>query len=299
MAQGTGVLMNSNTREPAVGTSICIRPLTANDIPFGMWLKTQAGWNQTEADWHRCLALEPSGCFVAELGGVPAGTTTTCVFGSVAWVAMVLVRADVRGRGIGKALMTAALGYLEGRHVRSIRLDATPLGQPLYEKLGFASQFIHTRYDGILPPCGERVAGVEPVRRAQLSELAALDQSVTGTDRSKLLAQLYVEQSASFLSVCRDGRVAGYVSSRPRAHALQIGPCIASPDDGVLLLREACRLYGGQRVVMDIPNDNSQAIGHVEWLGLVPTRPLLRMNRGERVLERIENLWVSYGPEKG
>jgi hypothetical protein len=195
--------------------------------------------------------------------------------------------------------MTAALGYLEGRHVRSIRLDATPLGQPLYEKLGFASQFILTRYDGILPPCGVRVAGVEPVRQDQLSQLAAFDQLVTGTDRSKLLGQLYVEQPEAFLNVRRGGRVAGYVSSRPRAHALQIGPCIAGPDDGVLLLEEARRLYAGQRVVMDIPIDNSLAIRHVERLGLVPTRPLLRMNRGERLIERIENLWVSFGPEKG
>jgi len=38
-----------------------IRPFRASDVPLGMRLKDQAGWNQTEADWHRFLFLEPEG----------------------------------------------------------------------------------------------------------------------------------------------------------------------------------------------------------------------------------------------
>src|SRR5712692_11935001 len=106
---------------------ISIRRMTAADIPFGMGLKEQAGWNQTEADWQRCLELEPAGCFVAELDGTPVGTTTTCIFGPVAWVAMVLVEAAFRNRGIGTTLMRYALAFLDERGVRTVRLDATPL----------------------------------------------------------------------------------------------------------------------------------------------------------------------------
>ena len=68
---------------------IAIRLMTTRDVPLGMRLKEQAGWNQTEADWRRFLHLEPDGCFVAELDGVPVATTTTCVFGTTAWIAMV------------------------------------------------------------------------------------------------------------------------------------------------------------------------------------------------------------------
>ena len=70
---------------------IRVRGMTVDDVPLGMRLKGQAGWNQIEADWRRFLALEPDGCFVAELDGKPVATTTTCVFDSVAWIAMVLV----------------------------------------------------------------------------------------------------------------------------------------------------------------------------------------------------------------
>src|SRR5439155_20889733 len=120
---------------------IRVRRMTAPDVSLGMRLKEQAGWNQTEADWRRCLDLEPDGCFVAEFDAVAVGTTTTCIFGTVAWIAMVLVDSAMRGRGVGKALMNRALEYLDASGVRSVRLDATPLGQPLYEKLGFVEQF--------------------------------------------------------------------------------------------------------------------------------------------------------------
>ena len=68
-----------------------IRRMNAADVPLGMRLKTQAGWNQTEADWRRFLAMQPVGCFVAELDGRPVGTAVGCTFGPVAWIAMVLV----------------------------------------------------------------------------------------------------------------------------------------------------------------------------------------------------------------
>ena len=86
-----------------------IRDMTVADIPFGIRLKQQAGWNQVEADWRRLLGLQPDGCFVAELDGVPAGTVTTCRFGPVAWVAMMLVDESLRSRGIGRCLMKHAL----------------------------------------------------------------------------------------------------------------------------------------------------------------------------------------------
>lgn len=60
---------------------LAIRYFKPEDIPFGMRLKDEAGWNHTEADWRRALALQPDGCFLAEQGGEPVGTITSCVYG--------------------------------------------------------------------------------------------------------------------------------------------------------------------------------------------------------------------------
>jgi GNAT superfamily N-acetyltransferase len=272
--------------------------MTATDLAFGMRLKQQAGWNQTEADWRRALDLEPDGCFVAELDGRPVGTTTTCIFGPVAWVALVLVDATVRGRGIGTALMRHALAFLDERGVRSVRLDATPLGRPIYEKLGFVPQFELARYDGVLPSCGG-ARWVRPAGRNDLDRLLSLDRDVTGTDRHKLLLDLFTARFADLRVTNVPTRELGFITARPGEKAVQIGPCIAHPDTGHFLLKDAWGRYAGQRVFIDIPTAHTTAVELAEAQGLARQRHLLRMCRGEWVQERIEWLWASSGPEKG
>src|SRR5262249_977135 len=159
-------------------------------------------WNQLEGDWRRFLAMQPDGCFVAELDGSPVGTTNTCIFGAVAWIAMVLVDAEVRGQGIGKALMQHALAFLDHQGVRALRLDATPMGQPLYEKLGFVEEYQLHRYEGVLQSAGdllieEQVQQVPTAEPGDYEELFRLDQSICGTDRRKFLERLFRERPDS------------------------------------------------------------------------------------------------------
>ena len=40
---------------------IAIRQMLPADVELGMRLKTEAGWNQVEANWLRAIALEPEG----------------------------------------------------------------------------------------------------------------------------------------------------------------------------------------------------------------------------------------------
>jgi GNAT superfamily N-acetyltransferase len=277
---------------------LCIRRMTALDVSLGMRLKSQAGWNQTEADWQRFLDMEPDGCFVAELDGTPIATTVVCTFGPVAWVAMVLVDAAVRGRGIGTALMRHALAFLDERGVRSVRLDATPLGRPLYEKLGFIAQFELARHEGVLPPSAKAV-GVEPPRPEDFEELLAVDRAVTATDRRRLLLRFFTEHPDAVRMVRRGGRCLGFLTARPGTRALQIGPCIGDPDVGPPLFADAWNRYAGEYVFVDIPIGNTRAVELVAAHGLTVQRHLLRMCRGEVIVERIEELWASSGPAKG
>jgi GNAT superfamily N-acetyltransferase len=90
--------------------TVHIRTMKTDDLEFCLSLSKQAGWNQTEADWLRLMYFEPEGCFVAELDGSAVGTTTTCIFDRVAWIAMVLVDENHRRRGIGTHLLKHALG---------------------------------------------------------------------------------------------------------------------------------------------------------------------------------------------
>jgi len=273
--------------------------MTGADIPTGMRLKNQAGWNQVEADWRRMLDLQADGGFVAELDGAAIGTVVTCRFGPVAWVAMMLVEERVRGRGIGRALMVHALDDLDARGVQSVRLDATPLGRPLYESLGFAVETVYTRYQGIVS-AAERVPGLTSVHfHDVLERVRALDRDVTGTDRGRLLHRLAEEHPRALQVVANEGGVTGFLMSRPGSHARQIGPCIADGEAGPRLFAEARQRYAGESVFIDIPDGNAPAAAAATAMGMTPGRLLTRMGRGPRVVEDLTRLWASAGPEKG
>jgi len=279
---------------------IRIRPLIAAELALGLHLSRQAGWNQIEADWRRALDLQPNGCFVAEWNGTPAGTATTCIFGPVAWIAMVLVEESLRGRGIGAALMHQVLDFLDQSGVATVRLDATSLGQPLYKRLGFVEQFRLARYEGTLAPMLlSPSARVEVVASCDREALAALDESATRTNRRKLLDRLFGEQMDSVRCVQQDNRLTGFLTSRPGAKATFLGPCIASTEAGPLLLVDACHRHAGQRVFIDLPETNEAAIRLAETHGLTVQRYLTRMCRGAPVCEQVPWLWASSGPEKG
>src|SRR5438445_10891273 len=106
----------------------------------------------------------------------------TWAFGPVAWFGKVRVAVDPRGRGVGKALMGHALDFLERQGVRSVRLDATPLGQPLSEKQGFVAEYALLRYEGVLPH-GKEMANVEPLLPDHLENGLLLDRARTQTGR--------------------------------------------------------------------------------------------------------------------
>ena len=275
-----------------------IRPMTHADVPLGMRRKSQAAWNQLEADWLRFLDLQPDGAFVAEFDGTPAGTVATCIFGPVAWVAMVLVDAAQRGRGLGRALMERALQFLDGAGVQSVRLDATPLGQPLYEKLGFLPEYLLTRFEGT-PPRVEAPPGVSAAGPEHMDALVQLDRAVTGTDRERMILRVFAEHPDETRVVESPGRVEGYLMARPGARARFVGPCVARAGAGPLLLADAWRRHAAEPIFMDIPEGNAVALTLARAAGLMPQRTLMRMYRGVKVEERVADLWASSGPEKG
>src|SRR6516164_8335744 len=119
-----------------------IRTMTSADIPAGMRLKEISGWNQTADDWQRFLDASHQGCFV--------------------WVGMVLVDPAHRGQGIGTALLEKAIAYLDAAGIPAIKLDATPAGKPIYQKLGFLSEYEIERWVLRRTPQGLAATGELP-----------------------------------------------------------------------------------------------------------------------------------------
>jgi predicted N-acetyltransferase YhbS len=276
-----------------------IQTLRAADLPIGLQMSRDAGWNQTLADWRRFLKLAPQGCFRASVDDRLVGTVTTCQFGEVGWIGMMLVGAKWRRQGIGRALLQGAIQHLEANGATTIRLDATPAGMPLYETFGFQEQFLLHRYTGTVV-ADSAVAGVRAYRDSDDAARMALDARVIGYDRRRLLEALQQDPLHRCLVFWEGSTMLGYAMSRPGSRASFLGPCVAERDSaGCQLLSALLQKQVGQQVYLDVPQFNQAAVATLARARISPERPLLRMARGQARRELVTGLFASSGPEKG
>ena len=258
-----------------------LRLMTSADFAFAETLRAIAGWNQTAEDWQRFLTHEPEGCFVAEWNGAPAGTATTTSYGTdVAWIGMVLVHPDLRRHGIGKALLNRCIEYLQERRIRSIKLDATPLGKKLYDTLGFHDEWTMTRWETaglrLSAPAGKNTAG--PGLETQLVE--GLDAESFGVSRQKMIA-LTAKQSRGCLHRSAID-IDGYGLLRPGKRANYLGPVVARSSEIALhIVNSLVSQFPGEPIYWDIPDPNTAGATLAKSLGFAPQRQLIRMYLGE------------------
>jgi hypothetical protein len=182
--------------------------------------------------------------------------------------------------------------------VPTARLDATPLGKPLYESLGFVAEYTLERYHGQASLAADK-AVTQPLDAARIDALLAFDRAVAGYDRSRLILRLVEEFPESLRVVDRGAGVEGYVTFRPEVPATLVAPCIATPEAGPLLLADSWNRLAGQTVLLDVPTDHHQAQALARSRGFAVQRQLLRMVRGAPVSERTPAIWASVGPDLG
>ncbi|MEW6350866.1 MAG: GNAT family N-acetyltransferase [Thermodesulfobacteriota bacterium] len=275
-----------------------LRVMTVDDIPEAIRLKEIAGWNQTAADWGRFVSATPEGCFVAEHEGRVIGTTTSIVYeGRFAWIGMVLVEPQFRGQGIGTALFQRAISYLDAQGVPCLKLDATPQGRLLYEKLGFDPEYEIQRWMLKREP-NRSTAPREPER---IEDVLQLDLEIFGADRSRLLRSVLEEEPLFSLAVRQPAGLLGYAFGRHGARADQLGPWIArDPDVGRKLLLEFLCRSSRDVVCVDCPAPNPWVGPLVRAEGFEFARLLTRMHRGPNAHPgRPELVCGTLGPEFG
>jgi GNAT superfamily N-acetyltransferase len=283
-----------------------LRVMTKADICAAQRLKEIAGWNQTNTDWERFLEASEVGCFVAELDGQVRGTAATIAFENrFAWVGMVLVDPAYRGRGIGTKLLEQAIEYLDAQRIPCIKLDATPQGKPLYEKIGFSPEYEIERW--ILRRSPVPVTELSESGQSQgfspglLADIFETDRTVFGADRGFLLKSLH-QQTPEFTAGVKAGAtLQGYTFGRKGSFADHLGPWMAKDEATARkLLERFFTLSVRDVLIVDGLKSNRVAGPLLRSFGFTYTRPLTRMYRGDNAHPgRVERLCAILGPEFG
>jgi len=264
----------------ATGSTLTIRRMHEGDLPFLNEMVHIAGWNQIEADWRRYMRLQPDGCFVAEADGLPAGTLTTITYeDKIGWIGMLIVSPEYRGRGIGTTLLKHGIEYLRPQ-VQVIKLDATPQGQPLYEKLGFEAEYTIVRMSG-------KAAFSKESRHFYpmtdfFDAIIPFDAQAFGANRSRVLENLVREYSDYSFCALTDRVVTGYIMANRGRKAWHIAPWVCKNEHVAKgLLEEMLKRLSGENIYIDVPLTNAKAISLLESIGFTEQRRLERMYLGE------------------
>ena len=254
--------------------------MTPADIPVGLHLCRAAGWNQLEPDWRFFLESSPAGCSVVEEDGRVVGTVTTLRYG---WISMVLVDPEFRHRGIGTMLLQEALKLLSD--VETVRLDASPAGKPIYDKLGFLEEYPLSRLTSPPPsvahalmraaPALMPAPQVSPTTAQDLPRILNLDREIFGADRSTLLRYLYA-RAPEYAFVSGDA----YCFGRPGHSHDHIGPVVSPGLPTAQALIAACLASRPRPHVLDVPDSASLLQNWLCSSNFAPERPFTRMYRG-------------------
>jgi predicted GNAT family N-acyltransferase len=281
--------------------SFKIRPMIINDLDQAISLSKAEGWNQTENDWRLLVENPLNICLVAEYHNKVAGTATAFNHANkVAWIGMVLVDKSLRGHGAGKMLLTHIIDKL--KHVESIKLDATPAGQPLYQNLGFKEEHKIFRMTNVSPDNFSNKEN-EPrhIDQESISDVINLDKSIFGADRTYLLQTLLQDYPGKAFLIKRNHKSDGYIFGRDGVRFNYIGPVFAlSSDSARILISKALESLNNQPVALDVLEDKEVLIKWLESVGFVKQRHFTRMYLKNNPYPGIvENQYLISGPEFG
>ena len=177
------------------------------------------------------LDIAPAGSFAAVANGRVVGTAIGIDYGRFGWIAMMLVDPAYRGRGLGARLLERAMMALPP--TLPVRLDATPLGRPLYQRFGFEDEAVLSRHVADAPAREHlaRATGdgacVRPLTAAELPSVAEQDTDVFGGHRHRVIEWM-MHSSPQYAWVAHDSLGRPQVClGRTGLTFDQIGPVVA------------------------------------------------------------------------
>ena len=245
------------------------------DLPIALSVINEEGWGYTPPEIERMLRLEPGGSFLY-VTKEPVGAITTVAHGSIGVIGHLVVSRKVRGRGIGKALLSHAIEYLRARGTDSVVVIATDEGLPLYLKHGFKVEREVLCKHFMIDAAHARMpySRPTPMRKSDIRAVSEIDRELFGEDRTKLMNVLFDECPEACFKLVSGQGLAGFSMGRGTATGFDFGPWVCRPEafaDAEQLLNATLSAAGQGKIYSGLFAENKAAVAIIDKL------PLIRM----------------------
>jgi GNAT superfamily N-acetyltransferase len=246
-----------------------------------------------EAFW-QLLHQASIGHFVgASEQGEMLGCGALILYPLSAWIAFMAVLPSRRGRGIGNRIMKRLIKRAEETGVKSLNLDATNLGKPLYAKYGFKHRYPVRLYEIVTPAVPEACLR----QRVEISDAmpgwcVKTDRDAFGDDRSRLL-RLILGRGGKMIIIRHQGFGILWKD--------KIGPVIAESLEAAHAIVHRAAALGAKKIYVPARKDLPQAFLY-GFKEIKPKTSILccdRMALGESLDENIGKVFASFSAAAG
>ena len=264
--------------------AISIRTLSDTDLNTADAI-LQAAFQRPDS-WLKELGiirkLQPTGAFLAYRREAPTGVVFSLMYPDFTYIGPLGTHPNFQRLGIGFALMEHLLGWLDGQGVTRVALDASLMGQPIYESLGFvACDQVNIFQRQSDEPISQPPSGVHHLSLQNLDLVTATDKEAFGTDHGRLLkALLEAYPQRSFFLKDGQGKINGYLIAQEK----NIGSWVSKTTaDAELLLKAALSLpFSNGAISVIVPSENTEAGALLSHFGFERVRVLRHMVRGSK-----------------
>ena len=198
------------------------------------------------------------------------GIGASICHGDSAWLACIVVHPDYRNQGLGTIITQKLMHDLDPTKYQTIFLDATKLGFPVYQKLGFETEleYLHLKSEETIPVLAD-MTNVCNYSEQFMDSILTLDQWVSGEDRRQTL-MTHIAGAKLFL---KDQKLEGFYIP-----GLSDGVIVASNEEAGLTLM---KLRLQTRSFAIFPESNKAALKMLTSLHLDHYRSSKRMRWGK------------------
>ncbi|WP_395808397.1 GNAT family N-acetyltransferase [Daejeonella sp.] len=198
-----------------------------------------------------------------------AAVGTTIRHPDTAWLAHVIVHPDFRNNGLGLALTEALINRLDSEKIKTVYLDATDMGYPVYKKIGFEVEAEYIHLDGdLINQNLNNPAAVIPFQEKFRDAILQLDKQTSGENRGLILHDHF----KSSLIYLKDGIVCGVYFP----HFFEKAIIANDPEAGTELMKLRMRVNNKFR----FPIENQSGIYFLQQNNYQKTRTSRKMILG-------------------
>lgn len=250
-------------------SAVTVRRMTVDDLAYASSLTLAENWHsETLEEFEGFFSHAPEGCLIVERDGRPVAIGVATPYRDAGFLGQIVVAPAARGQGVGSLIVDALLSCLQRMGVRSVCLDATEAGAPLYERHGFRKIQPSLRYSGKVR--GASHTHVRSMLAGDLDRVCSLDRLWWSQDRRFFLERRWKLYPDLCHVLEQDGAIEGYVLARRRGDKLWIGPwCTATHVAAPEALLEALAPPGAEvQVHAGVLASSTRAVHALDRLGL-------------------------------